>query len=125
MNEMMGDALRNRVLNDSHDDDGSGDGKNGEMWHDLLVEPATESFGSSGDIRNANFDAATSSRHYEDVAAKFVNGTTESRTLNVYVGCHSLPNVRDEPRRANYDQVWLAGKAIESPPVAALALATC
>src|SRR6185503_12184939 len=36
-----------------------------------------------------------------------------------------LPNVKDEPRRANYHGISPAGKAIESPPVAALALATC
>jgi hypothetical protein len=36
-----------------------------------------------------------------------------------------LPNVKDEPRRANYHWVSIAGKAIEQPPVAALALATC
>jgi hypothetical protein len=39
--------------------------------------------------------------------------------------CFILPNVTDEPRRANYHGVSLARKAIEQPPVAALALATC
>ena len=35
------------------------------------------------------------------------------------------PNVKDEPRRADYHGVSLAGQATELPPVAALALATC